>query len=85
MRMKGFTAWMAWLFIHLLYLVEFQDRVLVFFRWIWAYFTWTWGVRLILATPPSEHPADKVTSSRPEQENTVEIEAVTVGKDQSEM
>ncbi len=85
MRMKGFTAWMAWLFIHLLYLVEFQDRVLVFFRWIWAYFTWTWGVRLILATPPSEHPADKVTSSRPEQENTVEIEAVTVGKDQSDM
>ena len=83
MRMKGFTAWMAWLFIHLLYLVEFQDRVLVFFRWIWAYFTWTWGVRLILATPPAEHPADKVKTNESVQENTVEMEAVASSADEN--
>lgn len=46
-KMKGFLAWVAWLFIHLVYLVEFQDRVLVFMRWVWSYFTWNWGVRII--------------------------------------
>lgn len=47
MKMRGFLAWCAWLFIHLLYLVEFQDRVIVFMRWIWSYITWQWGVRII--------------------------------------
>lgn len=72
-RMKGFPAWMAWLFIHLVYLVEFQDRVLVFFRWIWAYFTWTWGVRLILSTPKPDEIAAPDEESELEIEPTIEI------------
>jgi NADH dehydrogenase len=51
-RMRGFIAWCAWLFIHVIYLVEFQDRVLVFLRWIWSYLTWHWGVRIIFAARP---------------------------------
>ena len=46
-QMTGFPAWLAWLFVHLMYLVDFQLRVLVLMRWTWAYFTWKWGVRLI--------------------------------------
>jgi NADH:quinone reductase (non-electrogenic) len=56
MKMRGFLAWCAWLFIHLLYLVEFQDRIIVFMRWIWSYLTWQWGVRIIFeASPLEEH------------------------------
>lgn len=43
----GFLAWLTWLFIHLMYLVEFENRVLVFFQWAWNYFTWNRGARLI--------------------------------------
>lgn len=46
-KVKGLPAWLTWLFIHVLYLIEFQDRVVVFLRWIWSYLTWNWGVRII--------------------------------------
>lgn len=49
--MKGFPAWCAWLFIHLMYIVDFQNRVQVFIRWAWAYLTWKWGVRIITMNP----------------------------------
>ena len=44
----GLPAWMAWLFVHLLYLVEFDNRVLVFVQWLWNYVTYKRGVRLIV-------------------------------------
>lgn len=43
----GLPAWLAWLFIHLLYLVEFENRVLVLWQWGWNYLTWNRGARLI--------------------------------------
>jgi NADH dehydrogenase len=46
-RLSGFIAWVLWLFIHLLYLVEFQNRVLVLIQWAWSYLTWDRGARLI--------------------------------------
>lgn len=49
--MKGFLAWCAWLFIHLMFIVDFQNRVQVFIRWAWAYLTWRWGVRIITMSP----------------------------------
>lgn len=52
LKMKGFIAWCAWLFIHVIYLVEFQDRVIVFLRWMWSYVTWHWGVRIIFQAKP---------------------------------
>lgn len=54
LKMKGFLAWLAWLFIHVIYLVEFQDRVVVFLRWVYSYFTWNWGVRIIFEAKPLE-------------------------------
>jgi NADH dehydrogenase len=45
--LKGTIAWLAWLFIHLMYLVEYDNRLLVLTQWIWNYVTWGRGVRLI--------------------------------------
>jgi NADH dehydrogenase len=43
----GLPAWLIWLFIHLLYIVEFQNRVLVFVQWGFEYLTFSRGARLI--------------------------------------
>ncbi len=48
MRLSGFLAWLAWLFIHLLYLVEFQNKILVLIQWGWYYFTRNRAARLIV-------------------------------------
>jgi NADH dehydrogenase len=50
-KFSGFPAWLLWLFVHLLYLVEFEDRVSVFLQWGWSY--WTRNVRARLITGPS--------------------------------
>ena len=46
--LRGSIAWIAWLGLHLIYLVGFQNRVQVLLRWAWNYLTWNWGPRLIL-------------------------------------
>lgn len=43
----GWPAWMVWLFVHLMYIVEFQNRVLVFIQWGFQYVTFSRGARLI--------------------------------------
>jgi NADH dehydrogenase len=54
LRLSGLVAWLAWLFIHLYFLIGFENRVLVFIQWAWAYFTEQRGARLITSTfqPP---------------------------------
>jgi len=47
LRLSGFLAWMAWLVVHLWYLVGFQNRVLVFIRWSVSFATHGRGARLI--------------------------------------
>ena len=47
-RFTGFFAWLAWLFIHLLYLVAFQNRLLVLIQWGWNYLTRGRSSRLIV-------------------------------------
>ena len=44
---SGYLAWLTWLFIHLLYIVEFENRVLIMFQWGYDYFTHNRGARLI--------------------------------------
>ncbi|HJV37880.1 MAG TPA: NAD(P)/FAD-dependent oxidoreductase [Geothrix sp.] len=44
----GYPAWLAWLFIHLMLLVDFRSRVFVFFEWLWAYLTTQPRARLIV-------------------------------------
>jgi NADH dehydrogenase len=47
MNFRGFVAWLMWLFIHLLFLVGFRNKASVFFTWVWSYFTWQRGARIV--------------------------------------
>jgi NADH dehydrogenase len=46
-HISGFMAWLAWLFVHILFLIGFQNRMLVFIQWAWSYFTYERSARLI--------------------------------------
>jgi NADH dehydrogenase len=52
-RFSGLLAWLAWLFIHLMNLVEFENRLLVVIQWAWNYFTRNRSARLITGGPSS--------------------------------
>ena len=52
LRLSGFPAWLLWIFVHLLYIVEFQNRLLVFIQWGWFYFTYDRSARLITGKSP---------------------------------
>jgi NADH dehydrogenase len=47
LQLSGLPAWLIWLFIHLMNIVEFQNRVLIFLQWGWLYLTWDRSARLI--------------------------------------
>jgi NADH:ubiquinone reductase (H+-translocating) len=53
-KLSGFTAWFAWLAIHIFFLIGFRNRFLVITQWAWAYLTFQRGVRLITGTPSAE-------------------------------
>jgi NADH dehydrogenase len=46
-HLSGFPAWMAWLLIHIFFLIGFRNRLAVFRQWAWTYLTFNDGVRLI--------------------------------------
>ncbi|EDX86946.1 FAD dependent oxidoreductase, putative [Synechococcus sp. PCC 7335] len=46
-KMSGFPAWFLWIFVHIYYLVEFDNKLLVLLQWGWHYFTSQRGARLI--------------------------------------
>ena len=46
-RLSGFVAWLAWLFVHVFFLIGFRNRLLVLIQWAWAYFTYQRSARLI--------------------------------------
>ena len=66
LHLSGFPAWLMWLFVHLMYLVGFRNRLLVFIEWAWAYFTYQRSARLI--TGSCEFPGGTEASgfARPE-------------------
>jgi NADH dehydrogenase len=47
LRLSGFIAWLAWLFIHVFFLIGFRNRVVVLIQWAWSYFTYERSARLI--------------------------------------
>ena len=53
-HIAGWPAWLIWLFVHLLYIVEFQSRVLVFIQWGFEYLTFSRGARLITGTAATD-------------------------------
>jgi NADH dehydrogenase len=47
-HMSGFPAWFTWLTVHIFFLIGFRNRISVFVAWVWTYFTFTRGARLII-------------------------------------
>lgn len=62
-RYHGFLAWMSWLFLHLLYLVGFRNRVAVLLSWMWNYLTYDEANRLIIEPRDPEEAAEQVSGS----------------------
>jgi NADH:quinone reductase (non-electrogenic) len=53
-HVSGLLAWIMWLFIHLIYIVEFQSRIIVFIQWGFEYLTFSRGARLITGDEAAE-------------------------------
>jgi NADH dehydrogenase len=62
-KMHGFIAWLAWLLIHIWYLIGFRSRLVVLLTWAWSYVSYKRGARLITAT--GWHPAAPRSPSPP--------------------
>jgi NADH dehydrogenase len=60
-RLSGYIAWLQWLFIHLMKLIEFENRMLVLVQWAWSYVTWNRGARLITKTEPTGEEQSEAT------------------------
>jgi NADH dehydrogenase len=62
---SGFLAWMAWLTVHLVFLVGFRNKIAVLFQWFYSYITYKSGARIIVnekkfaANSPLDSPANK--------------------------
>lgn len=66
MKMSGFVAWLAWLFVHIWYLIGFKNRVVVLIQWMWSYVFYARGARLITETGWKPHRAEKREPLLPE-------------------
>ena len=70
-ELSGYLAWLAWLFIHILFLIGFRNRIVVMVNWGWAYLTYQRGARLITGSndlpgwnaPPSSAAVDPANSA----------------------
>jgi NADH dehydrogenase len=51
-QLSGLPAWLIWIFIHLLYIVQFQNRLLILLQWAWLYITFNRSARLITGKSP---------------------------------
>jgi NADH dehydrogenase len=70
-ELSGYFAWLAWLFIHILFLIGFRNRLLVMIQWAWSYLTYERGARLITGSDelpgwmPSQAKSAKADSTEP--------------------
>jgi NADH dehydrogenase len=67
MRLHGYPGWLAWLFVHILNLIGFRNRLVVLVQWAWSYFSYQRAIRLITGSLP-ELDADASTAERPRPE-----------------
>jgi NADH dehydrogenase len=52
LEVAGLPAWLLWIFIHLLYIVQFQNRLLIMLQWAWLYISFDRSARLITGENP---------------------------------
>jgi NADH:ubiquinone reductase (H+-translocating) len=77
LQFSGFLAWVIWVFVHIMYLIGFRNRLLVMLQWAWTYIAWHRGARIItgstemelslprtqptVSPPPAEHSPARIT------------------------
>jgi len=64
-HVSGFIAWCLWVFIHLIYIVEFQSRIIVLIQWGFLYLTFDRSARLITGELASDQPTSNPAPKRP--------------------
>lgn len=64
-EMSGFPAWLAWLVVHVYYLVGFKNRLFVVLQWAWAYLTFRRGARLIVDRDWRDHASEAAQAAKP--------------------
>jgi NADH dehydrogenase len=80
LHFSGFSAWVLWLFVHLMFLVGFRNRLLVFIEWAWAYLTYQRSARLITGSNqlpgwPAQQAYHETTEPSVEQEHEKTLRA----------
>ncbi|HXU72647.1 MAG TPA: NAD(P)/FAD-dependent oxidoreductase [Polyangia bacterium] len=73
-RLSGLIAWLAWLFIHIFFLIGFRNRILVIIEWAWQYLSFKRGSRLITGPPVAHaeaHTEVGIPPARAEQTSTI--------------
>jgi NADH dehydrogenase len=60
LRYKGLPAWLIWMFVHLISIVGFRNRLIVLINWIFSYFSYDKGMRLIIGDKKENLPAKSV-------------------------
>lgn len=67
LHISGYFAWLAWLFVHIFFLIGFRNRIIVLIQWAWSYLTYERGARLITGdtTLPGWKDTPKEPSSEP--------------------
>ena len=63
LKFSGIVAWFVWMFLHLMLLVDFRNKLIVFVNWSWSYFNYDKGLRLIVRKV--KRPKDKMPDSMP--------------------
>jgi len=69
LHLSGLMAWLAWLLVHIFFLIGFRNRIAVIFNWAWSYFTYERGARLITGRRLSLLPRHVANSQTGDQES----------------
>ena len=76
LRFSGFFAWLMWMFVHIMYLIGFRNRLVVLVNWIWNYFSYDRGTRLIVR--PYER--SEATQAAPDTETAEDAQQAVNGR-----
>ncbi|RZL46962.1 MAG: NAD(P)/FAD-dependent oxidoreductase [Pedobacter sp.] len=85
-RFQGVFAWFTWMFVHLMTLVGFRNKLIVFVNWVWSYFSYDRGTRLIIRPflkADKWKAINSLQSESPEAGKTESLASPEVGKTES--
>ncbi len=77
-KLKGFIAWFAWMFVHLISLIGFRNRLIVLINWVWQYFTYDSSLRLIIKPTERRYGGSGMAKPRNENQNHQEADGLTL-------